>query len=61
MTEFEGETTIYCACENCVGGSIIQTILNKFRRRAPQFHGCGSEYEQDVTIEVEPLEDDRYA
>jgi len=61
MTEFEGETTIYCACEYCTGGSIIQTILNKFRRLAPQFHGCGSEYEQDVTLDIEPQEDDRYA
>ena len=72
MTEFEGDTTIYCACPYCFGGSILSTIKNKFKQslvrlhlfvnaRTPAFYGCGSEYEETVTIDVEPMEDDRYA
>ena len=72
MTEFEGEANVYCACPYCFGGSILSTIKNKFKQllvrlhifvnaRTPAFYGCGTDYEQDVTLDIEPQIDDRYA
>ena len=59
MTEFEGETNVYCACPYCFGGSILSAIKLFFTRRLSE--GCGTDYEQQVTIDIEPQEDDRYA
>ena len=59
MTEFEGETTIYCACPYCFGGSILSAIKRFFTRKDTT--GCGTDYEQDVTLDIEPQLDDRYA
>ena len=59
MAEFEAETTVVCSCPNCTGGSILRAIKLFFTRRLSD--GCGTDYEQQVTVDIEPQEDDRYA